>query len=127
MAGDRLAIDAFGLFGEKLDKSGTIADLALGLGQRLALFGGQDHRQIIGILDHQIEPAAQNRGTLLAGLLGPLLLRFFGGGNGLGNLRTAQIGDIGNHVAAGGVCHLECCAAVAVHPFAIYIGLLGQQ
>ena len=36
-----LAINPFGFFGEKLDERGAIADLAFGLGQWLALFGGQ--------------------------------------------------------------------------------------
>jgi hypothetical protein len=47
VAGHRLAIDALGLFGEPLDEGRAIGDLALRLGQRLALLGGEDRGEVL--------------------------------------------------------------------------------
>ncbi len=58
MAGDDLAIGAFALLGEPFDEAGGIGDLALGLGQALALFAGQQAAQGVLLAHHQIEPAA---------------------------------------------------------------------
>ena len=50
MAGNGLAINPLGLFGEKFDKGGSIANFALGLSQRFALFCGQYGGKIISVL-----------------------------------------------------------------------------
>ncbi len=63
--GDRLAVDALGLLGEQLDEAGAVDDLALGLGERLALLLGEQQRQLVGVLDDQLVPAAQDLGALL--------------------------------------------------------------
>ena len=68
---DGLAVDALGLLGEPLDEAGAVADLALGLGQRLALLGGHDARQVVGMLVQQVEPLHQDRAALLGGLGAP--------------------------------------------------------
>ena len=54
---DGLAVDALGLLGEELDEAGGVEDLALGLGERLALLVGEQQRQLVGVLDDQVEPA----------------------------------------------------------------------
>ena len=41
-------------------KPARVDDLALGLGQRLALLAGEQQRQLVGVLDDQVEPAAQD-------------------------------------------------------------------
>ena len=40
----------------------------LRLGQRLALLGGEDQREVVDVGDHQLEPLAQDRAALLGGL-----------------------------------------------------------
>ena len=66
-----IAIDALGFLGKPLDEGGGIGDLALGLRQRLALFGGHQDGQIVLVFHHQVEPFAQDIGTFLGGLLAP--------------------------------------------------------
>ena len=46
---DRLAVDALRLLGEPLDERGAEEDLAARLGERLALLGGQDRREVVGV------------------------------------------------------------------------------
>ena len=121
MAGDGLTVDAFGLFAEEFDKGRAISDFAFGLAQRLALFSGQDGPQIVLVFHHQVEPFAHDAGPFLAGPAGPFLLCLFRLGDGTGHLRTAEVGDLGNHIAAGGVHHIKG-AIVAIHPFATDIG-----
>ena len=41
------AVDALGFFGKPLDEARAVGDFALGLGQRLALLGGHDARQVV--------------------------------------------------------------------------------
>ena len=50
--GQGFAIDAFGLFGIPLDKTGTVGDFAFGLGKRLALLGRHDATEIF-LIGHQ--------------------------------------------------------------------------
>ena len=68
---DGLAVDALGFLGEELDERGGVDDLAPGLGQRLALLAGHQQRQLVGMIHHQVEPAAQDVGALLGQQLGP--------------------------------------------------------
>ncbi len=50
VAGNDIAVQPFGLFGEPLDERGRVGDLALGLGERFALLGRHEHREIILML-----------------------------------------------------------------------------
>ena len=68
---DRVAVDALALLAEPLDEGGGIGDLAARLGQRLALLGGHQGREILLVRHHQIEPFAQDLGALLGGLGAP--------------------------------------------------------
>ena len=69
---DGLAVDALAFLGEPLDEAGAVGDLALGLGERLALLGGHDARQVVrraacSRSNHLHRIAA----ALLAGLVAP--------------------------------------------------------
>ena len=54
-----IPIDAFSLFRVKLDERRAVADLAFGLGERLALLERQQQREVVGVLHDEIEPAAE--------------------------------------------------------------------
>ena len=115
MTGDHLSVDALGLFGKELDVGGPIGDLALGLGQRLALFGGQDNAQIILIGHHQIEPFSQDAGAFLAGPACPFLLRGVRLVDGLAKLLARKVGHLGDDITACGVKDVEG-SVVPLHP-----------
>jgi hypothetical protein len=121
VAGNGLAVDPLGLFGEPLDEGGAVQDLAPGLGQRLALLGGQDGGQVIGIGDHQVVPFPQDIGALLGGARRPVLHRRRPGGNRARGLGPAQIGNPRHNVAARRVGHIEGPPAFAIHPLAAKI------
>jgi hypothetical protein len=70
-ARDRLAVGAARFFGKPLDEGGAVDDFAARLGERLALLGGHDARQVVGMLQHQVEPAQQHRVALLRALRAP--------------------------------------------------------
>jgi hypothetical protein len=120
------AINPLCLFAKKLDERRAIGHLALGLGQRLALLGGQDLAQIILIGHHQIEPFAHHLRALFAGPLGPFLLRRFRLRNRTGHLCTAQVCHFRDHIAARRVQHVKR-AILPLHPFAANIGAGFQQ
>ena len=126
VAGDHLAVDALGLFAEEFDEGRAIGDLALGFGQRFALFGGEDGAQIVLVLHHQVEPFAHHGGAFLAGPSGPVLLRLFSLGNSARNLCAAEVSDLRDDIAPRGVGHVEC-AVVAINPLATDIGACFQQ
>ena len=96
---DGLAVDALGLLGEELDEAGGVEDLALGLGQRLALLVGEQQRQLVGVLDHQVEPAAHELGALLGQHLRPGRQRAVGGLDGGARLGLAEARHPGDDVA----------------------------
>ncbi len=115
-ARDRVAIDALGLLGEPFDERRAIGDLALGLGQRLALFAHHDRREIVGVGQDRVEPGAQDRAALLAGLGAP-------GGQGRARRRDgapglgrAEIGHGRDRVAIRRVVHGEALAAIGGDP-----------
>ncbi len=127
MRRDDLAVGAFALFGEPFDEAGGIGDFALGFGQALALFAGQQAAQGVLLAHHQIEPAAQDAGAFARRLRGPGLHRGLGGGDGAEGLRGAHVGDGRQHLACGRVGYFDGSAAVGVDPAAVDIGLMTQQ
>ena len=127
MAGDGFAINALGLFAEPFDEGRAIQHLALGFGQGLAHFGGQDGGQIIGIFDHEIEPFAHDGSAFLAGAGGPFVAGLVGHFNGAAGIFAGHVGDIGDHVTPGGVRHGKGLAIGGIDPFTCDIGLLHQQ
>ena len=54
---DGVAVDALALLGEPLDEARGVGDLALALGERLALLGGHDGGEVVGVGQHQVVPA----------------------------------------------------------------------
>ncbi|MNI97147.1 hypothetical protein D3C73_1557350 [compost metagenome] len=67
MAGNGVAINAFTFLGKPFNKGGGIGDFAFGFRQRLTLFEGHQAGEIVLVLNHQVEPAAQNRRPLFGG------------------------------------------------------------
>ena len=59
------------MFGEKLNERGAVGDLAARFGQRFALLGGHQPGKRFGIFDDQVEPAAQDGGTLFRQQVAP--------------------------------------------------------
>jgi len=127
MAGDHVAVDALGFLGEPLDEARAIGDLALGLGQGLALLGGHDGGQVLLILHHQVEPLAQDGGALLGGHGAPGRpggVRRLDGATGLVG---AHVGNGAEHLARRGVRHLDRLAGIGVGPFPVDVALLPEQ
>ena len=114
--GDRLAVDPLRLLGVPLDEGGAVEDLALRLGQRLALLGGEDHREVVGRLDHQVEPAAQDRRPLLRGQGRPCGERTVGGVDRPPDVVARRARDGAERQAVGGVDDLEARPVLARHP-----------
>ena len=84
------AIDAARLLGEELDIGAADIDFAERFRQRLALFRGEDQRQVFAVGDDQVEPFAQDVGALLGGELGPGRKRALGGFHRLRGFRRAH-------------------------------------
>ena len=127
MAGDGFAVNAFRFFCEKLDEGRTIGNLTAGFCKRFSLLSGQDQRQIFGVFHHQIVPFAQDHTALFSCARGPLFLRHLGGGNGLGGLRAAKIGDLSDDIAARRIGHIKGIARCAIYPVTRQIALGGQK
>ena len=62
---DGFAVDALCLLGEELDEARGIENFTLGLRQRLALLAAEQQRQLVGMLEHQIIPGANDLGAVL--------------------------------------------------------------
>ena len=115
--GQGFAVDAFGLFGKPLHKAGAVGNFACGLGQRLALFGCHDSRQV-GLVGHQqVKPFAQNLAAHFGCCFAPCTPSCIGCGNGLFGMRRAQVGHVGQVLACGRVGHGK--GAVAIYPFSV--------
>ena len=92
---DGVAVDALALLGKPLDERGGVGDLSAAFGQGLALLGRHDEGEILGVVDHQGEQAAQDGGALLTLFDGDC---GHPGGGGAGTLAVGehvQVGDRG--------------------------------
>ena len=111
---DHVAVDALGLFREPLDERRRVGDLALRLGERLALLGGHEHREVGRVQQDQVVPAAQQDRPLLGGLRGPGREGRVRGGDGVLRLRGAERGHRAE-LAAG---RRDCCTGSVAPPAA---------
>ncbi|MNY10512.1 hypothetical protein D3C86_1434970 [compost metagenome] len=127
MAGNGVAIDALGFFGEPLEEGGGVGDFALGFAQRLALFDGHQAAEVVLVFHHQLEPAAQLARPLLGGQRAPGRQGAFGGLDGAAGFRAAHLRYRTDDLAAGRVVHGDGLAAVRVEPYPVDIGLLAEQ
>ena len=117
--GDGVAVNALGFFGKPFDIGCAVGDFAARFGQRLALFGGQDARQIFLVRRHQVEPAAQDAAAFGGGACRPVFLRGGCGGNRGAGFAFAHIGYVGQVPACGGVAHGQGAAAFGTPPCAV--------
>ncbi len=114
---DDVAVGALGLLGEPFDEAGAVDDLAARLGERLALFGGHDPRELVRVLDDQLVPAPQDRGALAREQPRPLPERTLRGRHSLLDLRPGGARDRGEQLAARGIAHIDGGSAAPVDPF----------
>jgi hypothetical protein len=105
--GDDVAIDAAGFLGEELDEGSGIGDLALGLGQRLALFGRHETGQVLLAFQHEVVPEAQSLATLGGGEGAPGRPGRLRRQDGAPGLRHAHGGHLGDDLAGGGIGHRQ--------------------
>jgi len=127
VAGDHIAVSALALFSEPLDETGTVGDLALAFGKRLALLAAEQLAQRVLMFHHEIEQLAHQPGAFAGGLRTPCRQCSFGRVNRACGFRLAHLGDSAEHLARAGIDHLKCCAAIGIAPFAVDIALLLQE
>ena len=119
MAGNGIAVNALTFFGEPLNKGGGVADFAFGFRQRFPLFEGHQTGEIVLVLHHQIEPAAQKRGALFGGQGTPGWQGAVGGFNRFAGFVGAHFRHATQLLAVGGVGHRNHVAVLRIAPLAI--------
>ena len=127
MGGDGVAVHALGFFGVPLEVAGAVGDFALGFGQRLALFGGEDGGQVVLGGHHQLKPAAQNGAAFFGGFALPGRPGALGGLDGAAGFGGAHFRHARHQFASGRIGDIQGGAIVGIHPGAVDIALLTQQ
>ncbi|MCY1239576.1 hypothetical protein D9M72_523770 [compost metagenome] len=127
MAGNHVTVDTLGFLGEPLDEGSGVGDLALGFGQRLALFDGHQAAEVVLVLHHQLEPATQTVGAFLGGQRTPGRQSTLGSLDGAASLGGAHLRHGADDFASSRVVDLDGLATVGVQPGAVDIGLLAEQ
>ena len=89
LRGNRVAVDALRLLAEPLEERGRVGDLGARLGERLALLAGEQPRELVLPLQHQVREAAQDQRSLLGGARTPRRLRALGRGDRAARLLDA--------------------------------------
>ena len=126
--GNGVAVDALALLGEPLDEAGGIGDLALALGQRLALLGGHDGGEVVGIRQHQVEQLAQDGGAVLGQHGAPGRLGRCAASMARRVSAAPMAGTVPTSLAGRGVADRKGLAAIGLHPLAVdAIGLAEQR
>ena len=125
--GDHVAVDALRFFAEPFDERGGKADLAPSFSDRLALFGGEDQREIVLVGEHQFVPAAHDGGALLGRLRAPDEERFLSGVHGTARFRRAHARDGADDFAVGRIFDGDGRAVIRGEPFAVHQTFVAQQ
>ena len=127
MTGNDIAVQPLAFFGEPLDEGGGVGDFALRFGQRLALLGGHEGREILLVLHDEIEPAAQHDRAVLGGARRPGGQRLGGGRNRAPRLCGAHVRDDAQRFPRCRIVHRQSAAVVRQRPAAVDEALLAQQ
>ena len=127
MAGNGIAVNALTFFGEPLNKGGGVADFAFGFRQRFSLLEGHQAGEIVLILHHKIEPAAQNIRPLFGGQGTPGGKGAIGGFNCFAGFVGAHFRHIAELLAVGRVGHRNHIAVGRIAPLTIDQRLLAKQ
>jgi hypothetical protein len=116
-----------GAVGEPAEELRRVGDLGLGLGDGLAHLQGHDQRQLVGLLGHRLERAAQDLAALARRVGGPLGLDGATGVERRLGVVGRGVGDRGDRLARRGVLDVERGAAGGVAPLAADEQLRGDR
>ena len=127
VAGNGVAVDAFGFFGEPLDEAGGVEDFTLGFGQWLALFEGEDFGEGIGVFQHQGVPALERIAAFLGGQCTPGRPGLIGGVDGLARVFGTEVRHLADEFTGGRVEDVLLRTVGRIQPLAVDVGLLAEQ
>src|SRR6056297_102537 len=127
MAGHALDIGALGLLGIVFHETRRIVDLAARLRQRLALLQHHDPREVLAMLDHQVEPAAQDGRAVLRQGHRPVVEGLLRGIHRQPRLTGAEAGHVAKRCAVGGVAYGDGLTILASHPFTAQVGEIAHE
>ena len=125
-AGDDIAVYPLCLFAEPFNEGGTVGNLAPGLRQHLALFGGHENGEVFLVLHHQVEPLAQDAGARLGGLARPLPHGLGRRRYGAGCFGRPHAGHRSNQLTIDRVGDVKGGAVIGIDPLAINVRLVFQ-
>ena len=91
--GDQPPVDAEALLGEPVDDVGGRRGLAAGLGERFALFEGDEAGDVVDPVADQLRRAAHDRAALGRGVVAPHLEPALGRGEGAVEVGDRGVGD----------------------------------
>ena len=126
MAGNGIAVDAFGFLGKPLDKAGRVENLTLGFGKGFALFQREDFGQGVGMFEHQAVPALEQGAAFLGRQAAPARPGRVCRSDGQAGVVGAEVGDLADFFAVGRIENLLIGAVWRVQPLAIDKGLLAE-
>ena len=125
--GDRVAVDALGFFAEPFEERRRVGDLAARLGERLALLGGHQLREVLLVRHHQVEPAAHDGRALLRGLAAPRRKRARGRVDRGAGFRAPEPRHGAEDLAGRRVVDVDHAARAGVHPGAVDVAGFTEQ
>ena len=143
---DGVTIVPWGFLGEPFEEAGSVRDLALCIGERLAIFPCNKRCQIVRIVRHQLPPFSQHPSPFSACCLSKFGPRFCGDLYGIIRLFLGELGTGTDDLSAGGIYHscqsaaclsatrldqltsdLEGFARLGLDPFSIDVAFLLEE
>ncbi len=113
---ERLALQQVGDRGGGLDRLDPAADLAVGVGERLAHVGGDERGDLGAVLDERLAQGEHGAGALLRRRLRPARLRLGGCADGGVDVGGGGARDERGELAGGGVAILDRSLARRLDP-----------
>ena len=109
-------MDADGLFGVPAEELGCVTNLALGIGEGLAVFERDQFGELVGMVDQDLLARAKDLGASTGGHLGPFDLGSRGRVDRSARVGGSSVSDGGDDVTVGGVGHIDSVATCTVDP-----------
>ena len=122
-----VAVNALGFFREPFDEGRAVGDFAARLGQRLALLVREDACQILLVLHAEVEPAAQQLGTILGAALTPGWQRALGSVDCALHVIGREARHTANHLTIGRVRHGDRSVVGGVAPLPVDVALFAKE
>jgi hypothetical protein len=118
-----LSVHTFCFLSEPFHKARAVGDFPIGFRQRLTLFSRKDTRQIVAVLDYEVEPFLEYLTPLFGAAPRPVRQRLLRSSNGLAGFVCPQVGHTSQNSSIGRIGDVKGFPRLSRRPGTCNVGL----